>query len=115
MLHQLEFNAKKTKDHKGLGYLSHMVPLCLHGGDPFSFFKIDEYSKRVRKEFDEGNVFGDLIEKYFIQNQQSLTLYSFPKTEKEVSQEQELEKKKLVELHAALTKQEKESIVQETY
>lgn len=68
VLHQLEFNAKKTKNHKGLGYLSHMVPLCLHGGDPISFFKIDEYSKQVRGEFDKGNVFGDLIDKYFLSN-----------------------------------------------
>lgn len=69
VLHQLEFNAKKTKDHKGLGYLSHMVPLCLHGGDPISFFKIDEYSRRVREEYDQGDVFGDLIDKYFLQNE----------------------------------------------
>lgn len=51
VLHQIEFQAKKTKEHRGLGYLSHMLPYCLHGGDPLSFFKIDEYSNRIREEF----------------------------------------------------------------
>jgi presequence protease len=57
VLHQIEFAAKKTKQHIGLGYLAHMVPLCLHGGDPLCFFKVDEYSKRIRKEFDESDMF----------------------------------------------------------
>lgn len=26
VLHQIELNAKRTKEHRGLGYLSHMVP-----------------------------------------------------------------------------------------
>jgi Zn-dependent M16 (insulinase) family peptidase len=47
-LHQIELNAKRTKEHRGLGYLSHMVPMLLHGGDPLAFFKIDEYSQRIR-------------------------------------------------------------------
>jgi Zn-dependent M16 (insulinase) family peptidase len=41
---QVEFSAKRTKDHFGLACLSHMVPYALHGGDPLSIFKINEYS-----------------------------------------------------------------------
>lgn len=44
ILHQAEFNAKRTKDHFGLGCISHMVPYVLHGGDPLNIFKINEYS-----------------------------------------------------------------------
>ena len=53
----MEFAAKKTKDQIGLGYLAQMVPYCLHGGDPLSFFKVDEYSRRIREEFDKGDLF----------------------------------------------------------
>ncbi len=42
VLHQVEFNAKRTKDHFGLACLSHMVPYLLHGGDPLCLFKINE-------------------------------------------------------------------------
>jgi len=115
VLHQLEFNAKKTKDHKGLGYLSHMVPLCLHGGDPVSFFKIDEYSKKVRAEFDKGNLFEDLISRYFLENEHKLRLFCLPKSPEEIEKDERAESSKLNALSAALTQQEKESIVQETY
>lgn len=54
VLHQIEFEAKKTQQHRGLGYLSTMVPHCLHGGDPLAIFRIDEYSQRLREEFDSG-------------------------------------------------------------
>lgn len=78
VLHQLEFNAKKTKDHRGLGYLAHMVPFCLHGGDPLSFFKIDEYSRRVREDFDKGQLFEGLIKKYLLNNPFQLKLIATP-------------------------------------
>ena len=78
VLHQLEFAAKKTKPHIGLGYLAHMVPLCLHGGDPLSFFKVDEYSKRVRQEFEKGGLFEGLIQKYLLDNTHHLRLFMTP-------------------------------------
>ena len=78
VLHQMEFQAKKTKEHIGLGYLSQLVPFCLHGGDPLSFFKIDEYSSRIRKEYDEGGLFEGLIAKYFINNNHKLRLELIP-------------------------------------
>ena len=55
-----------------------MVPFCLHGGDPLSFFKIDEYSRRVRAEFDEGGLFEGLIKKYILDNTHYLRLVSLP-------------------------------------
>ena len=74
----MEFAAKQTKQHIGLGYLAHIVPFCLHGGDPLSFFKVDEYSKRIRKEFDEGPLFQDLIQKYLLTNSHGLRLFMTP-------------------------------------
>lgn len=45
VLHQVEFSAKRTKEHFGLGCISHMVPYALHHGDPLALFKINEYSQ----------------------------------------------------------------------
>ena len=78
VLHQLEFQAKKTKEQRGLGYVAHMVPFCLHEGDALSFFKIDEYSKKVRQEFDEGSLFQGLIKKYLLDNPHKLRLLHVP-------------------------------------
>ena len=78
VLHQIEFEAKKTKDHIGLGYLSQLVPFCLHGGDPLSFFKIDEYSRRIRDEFNQGGVFEELIQKYMLDNKHKIRLQLIP-------------------------------------
>lgn len=38
-------------------YISHMVPYALHGGDPLSLFKINEFSERIRAEFAAGGLF----------------------------------------------------------
>ena len=57
VLHQVEFSAKRTKDHFGLACISHMVPYVLHGGDPLALFKINEYSARIREDFKKGNLF----------------------------------------------------------
>ena len=110
MLHQLEFAAKKTKQHIGLGYLAHMVPLCLHGGDPLSFFKVDEYSKRVRQEFDKGGLFEGLIQKYLLDNSHHLRLFLTPNEKLAEKQERE-DAAKLAELTRALSEAEKEAIV----
>jgi len=106
--------AKKTKEHIGLGYLAHMVPLCLHGGDPLAFFKVDEYSKRVRKEFEDGPIFQDMIKKYFLNNDHHLRLYLKPDSKLGEREEQE-EAKNMKALNQALTKEEKETIVAEAY
>jgi Zn-dependent M16 (insulinase) family peptidase len=110
----MEFAAKKTKDHTGLGYLSHMVPFFLHNGDPLSFFKIDEYSKRVREEFKKGGLFEGLIKKYLIDNNHKLRIISTPDVNL-ASREESREKRKLEMLQNALSKEEKDSIVQEAY
>jgi len=44
-LHQVEINAKQTRQNTGLMYISHMVSNALHGGDPLNLFKINEYSQ----------------------------------------------------------------------
>ena len=55
-----------------------MVPFCLHGGDPLSFFKIDEYSKQMRQEFKSGRLFQDLIKKYLLDNNHKLRILHVP-------------------------------------
>lgn len=50
-LHEVEIGVKKTQANTGLMYISHMVPYALHGGDPLSLFKINEFSSRIREDF----------------------------------------------------------------
>ena len=113
VLHQLEFAAKRTKSHRGLGYLSHMVPYCLHGGEPTSVFKLDEFASRLRQEFDDG-VFEKMIRRHLIDNKHQLRLTSLP-SEEHANKEQMAEQKQLSMLQEVLTEQEKQSIVSETY
>ena len=42
ILHQIEFNAKRTKDHFGLNCISNMINTSLHNGNPLSVFAINE-------------------------------------------------------------------------
>lgn len=45
-------------------YISHMVPYAIHGGDPLSLFKINEFSSRIREDFKKGGLFEGLIDKH---------------------------------------------------
>jgi presequence protease len=113
-LHQIEFSAKRTKDHFGLACLSHMVPYALHGGDPLSIFKINEFSNRIREDFKKGDLFQGLVKKYLLNNTHKMTLLAVP--DQEVGPKEEAaEKRRLDALKKALTEQEKETIVQDAF
>ena len=113
-LHQIEFDAKRTKDHFGLALLSHMVPYALHGGDPLSIFKINEYSARIREDFKKGGLFEGLVKKYLINNTHKLTLLAVP--DQEVGPKEEAKEKKQMEtLKKALSEEEKQTIVQDAF
>ena len=113
-LHQVEFNAKRTKDHFGLACISHMVPYALHGGDPLVLFKINEYSQKIREEFKKGGLFEGLVQKYLINNTHKLSLTAVPDTSIG-AKEEAAEKKRLELLKKNLTEQEKETIVQDAF
>ena len=101
-LHQVEFSAKRTKDHFGLACLSHMVPYALHGGDPLSIFKINEYSNRIRDDFKKGDLFQNLVKKYLLNNNHKLSLLAVP--DNKVGPKQEAAEKNLLQtLKKALT------------
>jgi Zn-dependent M16 (insulinase) family peptidase len=80
-LHQAEFDAKRTKDHFGIACLSHMVPYALHGGDPLSPFKINEFSQRIREDFKKGGLFEGLIQKHLLDNTHKMSLLAIPDPE----------------------------------
>jgi Zn-dependent M16 (insulinase) family peptidase len=42
-------------------YISHLVPYALHGGDPLTVFKINEFSQRIRDDFKKGKFFEGLV------------------------------------------------------
>lgn len=91
-----------------------MVPYALHGGDPLSIFKINEYSAKIRADYKKGGLFEGLIKKYLLDNNHKLNLLAIPDTDIGPKEEQ-AEKKRLEMLKKALNKQEKEIIVQDAF
>jgi len=98
----VEFGAKKTKTHTGLMYISHMVPYALHGGDPLDMFKINEYSARIRADFEKGGLFEGLVEKHLAGNKHFLKMLYSPDGTKADRDEAE-DKANLVALDTALS------------
>ena len=91
-----------------------MVPYALHGGDPLSIFKINDYSARIREDFKKGDLFQNLVKKYLLDNNHKLSLLAIP--DPEVGPKEEAaEKRRLESLKKALTDQEKETIVQDAF
>ena len=89
-----------------------MVPYALHGGDPLDIFRINEFSERIRADYDNGGFFEGLIKKHLLTNPHYLELLYMPDPDLAAKEEQ-TETKQLRILEKALTLQEKESIVQE--
>ena len=112
-LHQVEFGAKRTKQHTGLMYISHMVSNSLHEGNPLDIFKINEYSARIREEFANGGLFEGLIEKHLTNNRHFLKMLYSPDHSKAERDEAE-DKANLEALNAALSQTEKDLIIRET-
>lgn len=88
-----------------------MVPYALHGGDPLDMFKINEYSERIRNDFENG-VFEKLIAKHLLKNPHFLKLLYVPdstKTEREEARVAAYLKK----LEKSLSDEEKQTIIEE--
>lgn len=86
-LHEIEFEAKKTRANTGLMYISHLVPYALHGGDPLTVFKINEFSQKLREDFASGGYFEGLIDKHLLQNRHYLRLLYTPDPKKDEREE----------------------------
>ena len=79
-----------------------MVPYALHGGDPLSIFKINDFSNRIREDFKKGEIFQNLVKKYLLNNTHKLNLVAVP--DPEVGPKEEAaEKKRLETLKKALS------------
>jgi Zn-dependent M16 (insulinase) family peptidase len=91
-----------------------MVPYALHGGDPLSIFRINDYSQRIREDFKKGGLFEGLVRKYLIDNTHKLSLLAVP--DPEVGPREEMQEKKRLELlKKALSEDEKQTIVQDAF
>lgn len=99
--------------HTGLMYISNMVPYALHQGDPLDWFKINEYSTRIRKEFADGGLFEGLIEKHLTKNKHFLKMLYTP-DEHKADKDEATDKANLDALNVALSEAEKKLILQET-
>jgi Zn-dependent M16 (insulinase) family peptidase len=67
-----------------------MVPYALHGGDPLSLFQINEFSERIRADYEKGGLFEGLIKRHLATNSHFLRLLYTPdskKAEKEEARE----------------------------
>jgi Zn-dependent M16 (insulinase) family peptidase len=91
-----------------------MVPYALHGGDPLSIFKINEFSQRIRDDYKKGGLFEGLVKKYLIDNTHKLNLLSVPDSDVG-PKEEAAEKKRLETLKKALSEEEKQTIVQDAF
>jgi presequence protease len=87
-------------------FISHLVPYALHGGDPLTVFKVDEFSKRIREDFKKGKFFEALIDKHMLNNPHYLRLLYTPDPKK-AEKEELLTKKQLQALEKALNDEEK--------
>ena len=94
-------------------FISHLVPYALHGGDPLTVFKVDEFSKRIRDDFRKGGFFEKLIDKHMLNNPHYLRLLYTPDPKK-AEKEEAYYNKQLKALEKALTDQEKDTIIAET-
>lgn len=101
-LHQVEFASKRTKKNTGLMFISHLVPYAVHGGDPLSLFKIDEYSNKAREDFEKGGLFEGLVSKYLLNNEHHLRMTMAPDSEQADREEKE-EQEKLDQIYQNLT------------
>jgi Zn-dependent M16 (insulinase) family peptidase len=112
VLHEIEFSVKKTKTNTGLMYIFSMIPHAIHGGDPLCSFRINEFSERIRKDFEKGGLFENLVDKHLLSNPHYLKLRYTPDNSVAEKEEQE-DKQKLSSIEAALTEPEKEAILEE--
>ena len=93
-------------------YISHMVPYALHGGNPLSLFKINEYSQRIRDDFAKGGLFEGLIDKHLALNPHFLRLL-YTADPKKSEKEEAAEAKHLKALAESLSKEEIKHIIDE--
>lgn len=86
----------------------------LHGGDPLSFFKIDEYSRRIRDEYSKGGMFEDMVKKHFVENEHKLNLRLVPNN-KIAKEEEQAELQKLKDIRSALSTEDQDKVISEAY
>jgi len=87
-------------------YISAMVSPALHGGDPLDVFKINEFSERIRADFESGELFEGLIKKHLFLNPHYLRMYYTPDPKK-ADREEAKEIQNLKALDSALSPSEK--------
>jgi presequence protease len=89
-----------------------MTPYSLHGGDPLDLFRINEFSNKIREDFNKGDLFESLIEKHLLNNRHYLQLL-YTADPKKADREEHVEKQHLTALEKALSREDKQHIVQE--
>ena len=105
-------SAKKTKQNTGLMYISHMVPYALHGGDPLSLFRINEFSNKIREDYAKGDLFEKLIDKHLKSNPHYLRLM-YTADDQKASKEEQAEAMQMKAIRAALSKDDVAHIMKE--
>ena len=109
VLHQIEFEFKKTRPTYGLALLSAMIPSLLHGPAPLAIFDINEHLARIRADFKAGGLFERLVREQLIENSHKLVLHFIP-DEKHREKAEAKEKAELDRTLRALSEDERVDI-----
>ena len=105
-LHRIEFQNRMTRSHFGLMFISHMLPYVIHGGNSLAAFQMNEFSERLRKEYDDEPVFQELVKKFLLNNEYKVKLLMVPDETITEKEEQDV-KNRLKKLSQVLSEEEK--------
>jgi Zn-dependent M16 (insulinase) family peptidase len=89
-----------------------MVPFALHGGDPLSIFKINDYSIKIREDFEKGDLFESLIDKHLKSNPHYLRLF-YTADDQKATKEEATEARQMKQLRDALSEDDVAHIIKE--
>lgn len=80
VLHLIEYDSKKPKDDFGINLLNQSTGFITHSDYPFPMLHMNDFSYKLKKELKEnGQLFQDMIKKYFLSNTHRIKLILRPK------------------------------------
>jgi len=116
-LNTIEFRLRENNTGsfpRGLALMLRSMTTWLHDSDPLSPLKYENALENVKIRLNSGeNVLGELIRKYFLENSHRVVVELKPDVEMEMREEMR-EKQELKNIRERLSKNELESIVNET-
>lgn len=114
VLHQLELSQREVGgDHYpyGLQLIMSAISPAIHRGDPIALLNLDPVLETLRESIKDPNFIKDLIKTEFLENKHRVRLVMVP-DEKLEEEKEATTRKKLDDIQASLSEDEKQNIVQ---